>query len=493
MPPQTDTDTTEYLRDYVLYLRKSKGRAGIERQRKECLAYAKRVRGRIVATFTEVDTTAYSKPGEERAVRDEYQKMLAMLRADTRTPPLGVMAWHADRLHRNGGEVEDFIGVAAVGGHLVETPRSGVYDLSTPTGRKRLRQDAVDAQFEVDHLTDRLDSSKTEAAAEGRWLGGRRPFGFEADGVTHRAQEAEAIVWGCDAVLAGVSMAAIAREWNKRGLTTPRLTKTGGRPWDATEARRVLLRPRNAGLMVHRGEIIETTLPGGHAAWDPIVPEHTWRAVVHTLTDPDRRTSPGPTPRWLGSGIYLCGVCGATVRVASRAGANRRNRTVYTCRKSKHLVRDAPFVDEFVSAIVVERLSRPDAADLLLDDARPDMEALRAKLLTEQGELENWRRLAEAGEVTALSFARTEKAALARIAKLKAEMSHVDRAPILRDLVEAEDVQAAWDALPLDRRRAVVRLLLKVTVNKGRRGRIPGWRPGEPYFDSSTINPERLL
>lgn len=485
--------TDEYLRDGVLYLRKSKGRAGIARQDRECRAYAKRTRIRIVEVFTDEDSTAFAKVGQERARRDDYLKMLKMLRADQRTPPLSVVAWHADRLHRRVDETNDFIETAAAGGNLVETPRSGVYDLSTSTGRKRLLQDALDAQFEVDHLIERLDASKLEAANEGRWLGGRRPFGFSDDGVTHLPEEADAIRWACGAVLAGVSIAAVAREWNRRGLLTPRLKDVGGKEWTANAARQTLLRPRNAGLMVHRGQIIETTLPGRHAEWEPIVAEETWRAAVHVLTDPGRRTTIGPTPRWLGSGIYRCGVCGATMRVANATGARRKNGKVYVCRMSKHLVRDQPLLDEFVSSVIVARLSKPDAADLLLTDDRPDLDALRASLITEQAGLEDWRRLAEAGEVTALSFARAEKAALARIEAIRGEMAHVDRAPILRDLIEADDVAVAWKGLPLDRQRAVVRLMAAVTVQRARPGRIPGWRPGEPYFDSSTVDVRPLL
>jgi hypothetical protein len=49
----------------------------------------------------------------------------------------------------------------------------------------------------------------------------------------------------------------------------------------------VLNRPRNAGLRVYHSEII------GKAAWKPIVPEETWRALTTLLGDPSRRTGPG--------------------------------------------------------------------------------------------------------------------------------------------------------------------------------------------------------
>ena len=93
-----------------------------------------------------------------------------------------------------------------------------------------------------------------------------------------------------------------------------------------------MLRPRNAGLIVHRGEVQE----GVQAPWKPILGRDEWQAVTVLLTDPSRRTSPGNTPRWLGSGLYrsltaeaqalphLRGVgaaCDQGERVTARSGA----------------------------------------------------------------------------------------------------------------------------------------------------------------------------
>ena len=44
-----------------------------------------------------------------------------------------------------------------------------------------------------------------------------------------------------------------------------------------------------------------------------------------------------------------------------------------------------------------------------------------------------------------------------------------------------------WEGLDLSRRRAIVDTLATVTNLPARRGRRPGWRPGEPYFDPTSI------
>lgn len=470
----------DYERDCVLYLRKSKGRAGIARQRKENCAYADRLRWRVVAEFIEPNTTAFAKIGEEDAPRPEYDRMLDYLQRDNREPALGILAWHADRLSRNTGETRPFTAICAKGGHLIETPRSGRYDLSLPIGRKRFRDDVSDAEGEVDHMIERIDSAKAEAAASGKYLGGPRPFGFKRDGVRHREEEAAAIRDACDAVLAGTSLAAIARDWTTRGLRTTR----GGLDWDATAVRRVLLRPRNAGLMVWRGEVV------GKAEWKKVVKASVWRSVVRVLQDPARRTSPGPEPRWLGTNIYVCGVCERARLVARTAGRGpgRKLEPAYRCGPGEHVSRDAELLDRYVVEHVVARLSRPDARDLLLDEAREDLAKLDAELLSKREELGEWRGSAVAGEVSLVAFKPVERRLLAEISEIEAVLVRPDRALILRDLIEAEDVGAAWLETPLDRQRAVLRELFVVTVRPAPRGRPKGWRPGEPYFDTAYVD-----
>jgi hypothetical protein len=52
----------------------------------------------------------------------------------------------------------------------------------------------------------------------------------------------------------------------------------------------------------------------------------------------------------------------------------------------------------------------------------------------------------------------------ARLSDAETRMVHVDRAPILADLVTAQDVRTAWENISLDRKRAVIDLLYTVTL-----------------------------
>ncbi|MEU4405031.1 recombinase family protein [Streptosporangium sp. NPDC023963] len=463
-------------REFLVYLRKSKGRAGIARQRRDCQTHCDRIGGRIVAEFVDTDRTAFVKFGAAPSRRDDYQAMLDTLRNDARPIPLGVIAWHADRLHRDMTECETFVKACVAGNHPVETPRSGSYDLATPTGRKRFRNDVVDATFEVDHMIERIESMKAEAVMEGRWLGGRRPFGYEDDGVTVRPAEAAEIQQMADALLSGSSLNAIARDLNERAVPT-----STGKQWSSRSVGRVLSRPRNAGIMEHQGEEV------GPAVWPAILDESTWRAVTALLADPGRRTTPGSARRWLLSGIAECGPCeqeGITSRlIVGTAGMSakggRSTVPAYQCRagKGKHVVRNADHLERFVVMHVIERLSRPDVVDLV-HGGRVD-DTMRARVV----EREALRlRDTEAAEMFALG--QMTKSALLRVnektAERRAELDQADeaqaRVTALRPFGNGEPGEV-WAGLNLDQKRAVVAELFRVIVLPSTTGRPPGWTP----------------
>ena len=70
-----------------------------------------------------------------------------------------------------------------------------------------------------------------------------------------------------------------------------------------------------------------------------------------------------------------CGKCGGKMRAQKPSD---RKTTAYVCRDKSHLLRTGLPLDEFVTSIVVGRLSQPDA-HLLLDDNRIDIPALQTE------------------------------------------------------------------------------------------------------------------
>lgn len=437
---------------YVRISQDRDGRAlGVARQEQDCRALC-RARGWSVAeVYSDNDVSASS--GRRRP---EYERLLADIE---RRRVDAVAVWALDRLHRRPVELERFIDLADRHGVALGSV-GGDVDLSTSGGRLHARMMGAVARHEVEHKSDRTKRAQQQAVEAGRWLGGTRPFGWNVNGARptlHRA-EARQVRRLSEAVLVGASLGGLIRDLNDRGIPT-----TTGRPWTYATLRQMLVRPRNAGHVEYHGEIV------ARDSWPPLVDEDTWLAVRSLLSDPNRRRSTSNRLRWMGSGLYLCGICGGPVKSAS-VTSNRRTgttRTVYRC----HVARAADPVDELVSEIVVARLARPDGGKLLAANDAPDTAELRGRAMALRERIDGLSTAYADGLVTLPALRRETERLRAELSAVEAQQVTVPRAAVLADLVRARDVQGVWGALALDRRRAVVDALMAVTIlPSGRRG-----------------------
>lgn len=451
-----------------IYVRISRDREGaglgVDRQESDCRELAHRLGWTVAAVYSDNDLSAYSGK-----TRPGYRQMLG----DAATGTIdGIIAWHSDRLHRRVSELEEFVTLCESRGIAVQTVRSGSVDLTTASGRMVARMLGAASQHEIDHARERMKRAKAQAAAAGKWRGGRRPFGYEHDGVTVRPAEAAALDRAARDIIAGRSLNAIARELNSAGLTT-----TSGKAFDGTNLRRLLQRPRNAGLIEERGEVI------GKAQWPAIIPEDIWRAAIATLADPGRRTSTGSERRWLGSGLYACGTCGAGLYVSSGSGRRR----AYRCPNSAHVTRDQAAVDEYVRGIISGVLSRPDAADMLREPDDGSTDALRAAQESLRARLAVFEADYAAGDINGRQLADATARVQAELDKVDAELAAKMRGTALGELADAPNPGEAFLAASLDRQRAILDALATVTIHPGRKGRPAGWQPGQPYVDLDSV------
>jgi len=440
---------------------------GVQAQEADCRALAATLGATVVSIHTDNDISAYSgKP------RPGYRALLADVRSGAVD---AVLVWHTDRLHRSPRELEDYISACEPGNVATHTVKAGPLDLSTPSGRLVARQLGSVARYEVEHAVERMQRAKKRSAEAGTWKGGGRPFGYEPDGVTIREPEAQLVRSGVDALLAGASVRSVSRDWNAAGSTT-----TTGRPWSLHAPRRVILRPRNAGLMEHRGQIV------GPACWPAILEVEQWRTVARLLTEPSRRTNPGPSTRkWLGSGIYRCGVCAGPVRATSSKGA-----AAYRC-PSGHVVRGQNDLDSYVEAVVAGRLRRDDAADLLRPPTSAfDMQAAEARAVELRHRLNQLAAVFAEGDIDAEQLAAGTRSLNTDLDRVRADIDAAYSGTVLDGLGNSPDPGAAWLDAPLDRKRAVLDALIRVTVHKTRGGRPAGWSPGESYFNPATVTVE---
>jgi DNA invertase Pin-like site-specific DNA recombinase len=453
----------------AVYLRQSQDKANdelaVSRQRADCLKLCK-ARGWEPVEYVDNDTSA------SKGRRPDYQRMLQ----DIRDGRIGaVVAWHLDRLHRQPIELEQFMALADEKRIALATV-TGDVDLSTDNGRLIARITGAVARAEIERKSARQQRAALQRAEQGRvHSGGRRPFGYH-DKVTVHKDEAKLVRRAYALALRGEALYSIAAQWNDAGVTTT----TGGR-WRSSTLRQVLVNPRYAGLRSYRGEILKDV--DGQAQWPALVDVHTWEAVHNLITQPGRRKNLTPGRKYLLTGIAVCGVCDAPL-----ASGSKGTYTTYVC-KSKGcfaVTRHQGPVDELVVDLVLAYLSRPDAADLLVDQGREDLDALRRRE----------RVLLDRLDALAVDYAdelldrRGYQVARERVesqlAEVTAKMHGGDRHRLLEDLVKAKNPRKVWAKKSLDNRRAIIQTLMRPKVlpaGKGRRFRreqlVPGWVTGE--------------
>lgn len=357
----------------------------------------------------------------------------------------------------------------------METPSGGSYDLGTATGRRRFREDVVTASYETDHNRERMLEQRAEMIAEGRWTGGRRPFGWQPDpdapgGLVLNTAEHAAITAAAAAILKGTTTGAIARRWNGAGT----LTSTRSR-WTPNEVRRVLTR--------------ESNWAPPPAQWPALVDQDTHRALVAILLDPARRTTPGPEVAHLLSGIARCGLCWLPMNASSTK--RQTSRLVYRCRagiagrEGDHVARAVPALDEFVTETVLAWFEL-HGDKFLATPAESPLAALRdEKDLVEQamGASNDLRRQ---GLLTPQEFAVERREHQARLAKVEQRIAAARSVDRLADM--AVRPREAWAARDLGQKRAVIRELCEIVVAPQAKGRPKGWRPGQPYLDTESIH-----
>jgi site-specific DNA recombinase len=134
------------------------------------------------------------------------------------------------------------------------------------------------------------------------------------------------------------------------------------------------------------------------------------------------------------------------------------------------VARAAVPVETYVGTLIVERLSRPDAADLLVDHSRPDAAALRREAAALRRRRDAQARMHADGDITDAELSAGSKRIRARLAEIDGTLAVAGRADLLGPLVHADDVAAAWEAMDVDRQRAVVDEVMTVRLLPPGRG-----------------------
>lgn len=447
----------------AIYVRISRDKEGLEqgvqRQERDARALADRLGYAVYGVYSDNDLSASRN---SRKSRPNYARMLE----DVRSGRIhALLAYSTSRLTRRPREFEDLIDLAEKG-LRVHTTAAGDVDLDTSAGRFYARMLAARDANEAEEASERAKRERCQRREQGRWNGGKRPFGWEPDGITPRPIEQDLIREACREILAGHSLRGIARGWMANGVPTPQ----GGPTWIPNTIREIVRNPRIAGL-----------LPDEQSAqWPAIVDETTWRGVRAVLAAPGRDTGRGPA-RLLTS-IAYCGVCDPDGTSGHRpsvcGGTDARKNPLYTCGNIRHLCRRVEPVDAWVTDVVLTWLSRqrltPSSSQANTAPLASRAAGLRARL----GEAAD---MFAAGTIDAAQLGRITNSVRADLEEAETKLATATSGAALSGLpIGLDALRAGWDSWDLDRRRSILRATgLQITV-------FPAGR-GQKRFDSLTV------
>ncbi|MDX6284933.1 MAG: site-specific recombinase [Frankiales bacterium] len=441
------------VRSAAIYARISSdqegGGLGVARQVEDCQRLAADLGWPVTDTYVDNDISAYSGKA-----RPEYRRMLADI---TDRAVDAVIVYHVDRLTRRPIELEEF--VEALDEAQIRNMRFVVGDVDIGTGDGLLVARILSAMAANESATKsrRIRRKLDQVAAQGRPHGGsHRPFGYEDDRVTVRADEAAVIRAVAARFLAGESIRSLTTWLDDNSVRT-----VEGGPWRTPTVSAMLRSPRIAGMRQHRGQVI------GQAVWDGIISEHD-RARILARFDQQARSGTRSPRRYLLSGLLRCGKCGNALFSSPRANTRR-----YVClsgpdhRGCGRLTVVAPPLEQFVADMVIYRLDTSEFANQLAGRAAADAQsaALSEALASEQQGLDELAELFGTKQITAREWMTAKRPMEERQRDLERRLARASNASTLDGFVGHGDrLRAQWADLNLTRQHAIIRTVLDHAV-----------------------------
>lgn len=458
-----------------------KDEAGVKRQIHLATKLAEADEAEVVAVYTDNNISAFS--GE---VRPDYDKLLKAMGAGEIDV---VYVYALDRLTRRTKDTLALFELCEKHNVRIRATRGYDIDPHDPASRLTIMILGLIAEQESIDRAARIKAAYEDRARTGRpKTGGRRMFGYEADAVTIVPAEAEAIRDAAAMVIAGKTLRETVREvFGSRGITA-----TSGRPMTAPTLRDILLNPRTRGISTFTptNPATGTRLQKdrkivGPGQWPAIIDEVTGAQLDDVLRDPARRTSHvGNAPtRYLAS-VLTC-TCGDPMYSRSRSRKDGSKQRFYTCKREiegRTHVSIGAEVDDLVEQVILARMAKPDALELVQKALAPDDDDATgeqiAELIKQRNALLSRREALDDsvvdGDLDPVTFNRLESKIALKIGAIEAEINDItaahDADPLSMELAEATDFAEWWGNASVEDKRRLTRLLMDIHIKPGKAG-----------------------
>ncbi|WP_165975996.1 recombinase family protein [Actinomadura rubrisoli] len=436
----------------------------VSQQIDECTAECARRGWSLVKVFKDNDRSASRYATKDRPQYAALKTYLREGNADV------LVMWESSRAQR---DLEDYVKARKIAedNGVKWSYKGRLYDLTRTDDRFATGLDALLDERESSITRDRILRDVRGNAQKGR-PHGRLLYGYrrEYNSATGdfvrsviRQDQAQIVREAVRRIAAGEGILTVCRDFNRRGLRT-----NHGNTWRHFTIRDMVTNPAYIGKRVHQGKVI------GDAEWPPILTgndRQAFFACVRRLNAPGKKSRPGGV-KHLATHIATCGICGAGLssgRNAKKVGQTQGTPR-YNCRGDEVLTGGCTaigksVVDNYINGLVIERLSRPDAAELLTEDALRAEHAAAALAEAEEKRaiLDETADKVAAGTMSVAMASRIEARLLPEIEAAELRANDAGIAPVLREVIRP-DIGKVWPKLPMARRREVVRALMDITV-----------------------------
>ncbi|WP_328846166.1 recombinase family protein [Streptomyces sp. NBC_00258] len=414
-----------------------------------------------------------------RKKRKDFEALLAAIEAGKGRI---VVAWEASRYYR---DIEAYIRLrnACMENAVLLCYNGQVYDLSKREDRKATAQDAIAAEDEAEGIRDRVLRTTRSQAKKGMphgrilWGYARRydPETGELIEQLPHPERAPVVLDIFQRVAAGETEYTIMKDLQSQGERLP------GVKWDYYHLPTMLRNIGYKGRRVFQGEDF------GDAVWDGIVPPDLFDAVQRILANEDRSTTRDYSVKHLLSGIARCGNCPDHPHL--RVGKARGYLT-YGCSAKFDTQMAETKLDAYVEEAVIKWLSsRAAVAAFQSTDQEKRAELARNRQQALEKQLEEARERASTfrpdgtPRLSIASLAELEDRLEPQIQAAKDEAEEMHAPPIVRSLIGSDDVDRRWNnEMTIEQRRAVLRSVVNIRLNKARARGVRTIEPGRIEF-----------
>ena len=397
-----------------------------------------------------------------------------------------------DRLSRSQKDALYLIEDVFNANGILFTSVSESFDTSTPFGKASLGMLSVFAQLEREMIVERVLSAKKECAKQGRYLGGFVPYGYDYNSQLKKYVIEPITAHTVRLIFDTYSTGQFSFNGVAELLESNKVpTHKGGKYWDKTTIRQILVNPTYIGKMRHKGQVND----GKH---EPIISQEQFDSVNNMIKKRYVKP-PSKEDDNLLTGFIYCGICGARMRYKNQNWNTSKkvyNQQYYIC-YTQYGYKSMSTADscdcgfkkvEAVNQAVIDYLfalasnvSELDAEiqNIITISSGPNnnnRENIESELNKINSKINRWYDAYENGDIKSEQLASRIKILRDQQVDMEARIAIIDEVQVLTQQrmisiqaikEQLQELPKTWDnRTPAERRAVLVRIVSKVSVFK---------------------------